>query len=117
MSNQQFNIIEKSQEPPNQIQGNFPLFNLPTFSGSQNDGHDSKQLNSSQSQQPASTYELSRLYNALEGPLKILSQTQDTLVSQYRSFSNMISDIQLNQNSSLMNMGMGTVLSKPFILQ
>jgi hypothetical protein len=100
------------QELPNQIQGGLPIFNLQTFTGSQDSSHDSQQINLDNSQQPASTFDLAKLYDALEHPLKILSQSQEALVNQCKSLSNAVEDIQLNQNSSLMNAGTGTLPPK-----
>jgi hypothetical protein len=38
MNDTSTNTSSNFQKPPNQIQGSLPLFNSPTFSGSQDDG-------------------------------------------------------------------------------
>jgi hypothetical protein len=65
------------QEPQIQIQGDQPIFSLPTFSGSQDSSHDSQLVYFDKSQQPASIFDLIKLFEALERPLRILGQSQE----------------------------------------
>jgi hypothetical protein len=107
-----FNSSSEFQELVSQIEGCPPIFGLPTFSESQNDGRGSQLENSSSYQHPKSSYDLQNLFEALQRPLTILSQSQEVLMTQFKSLSDKVADIQLNQNSSLMNAASGTVPSK-----
>jgi hypothetical protein len=52
-------------EPPIQIEGSQPIFIFSSFSGSQGSSLDSQETNINSFQKPASTYDLSNLFDAL----------------------------------------------------
>jgi hypothetical protein len=70
-----FNSSSEFLELASQIEGGRPIFQLPTFSESQNDGRGSQLVNSGNIRQPTSSYDLQNLLEALQRPPSTLSQS------------------------------------------
>jgi hypothetical protein len=72
----------------------------------------SQLINFNSFQQPEASNDFSKLFEALERPLTVLSQSQEALTNQCKVLCDKVAEIQLNQNSSMMNAGIGVATSK-----
>jgi hypothetical protein len=115
MSNNLFNTSSEFGEVASQVQGGRPISDFSSISESPNDGHGSQQLNLDNIRQPKSSENSESLFEALQRPLMTLSQSQEVLMAQLKVLNNKVADIQLNQNSILMNTNSSTSPSKSVV--
>jgi hypothetical protein len=113
MSNNPNMLNYEFGEAASQFQGGRPIFDFSSNSESIEDSSCSQPVNLkhySVMKQLESSKNSSDLFEALQRPLLTLSQSQEVLMAQLRLLSQKekVADIQLNQNSSLMNLSSST---------
>jgi hypothetical protein len=108
MSNNPNMLNYEFGEASSQNQGGRPIFNFSPNSESIEDSSCSQPVNLNNLKQPESSKNSSDLFEALQRPLLTLSQSLEVFMAQLRLLSQKVANIQLNQNSSLMNLSSST---------